>query len=52
MKSTKTRLTNLIKSVDSLPNGEELFGFPGIDKNIIKSTLEEDYTLLDLINKF
>ncbi len=53
MKSTRNRLTHLItKTNKEIPDGPDVFEFPGISKNIIIDSLNESYDLLGNLEDF
>jgi DNA repair exonuclease SbcCD ATPase subunit len=53
MKGIRTRISNLRTNISSkLPEQEDLFGFPGINKSIIDESLEQSYQLLSLLESF
>jgi len=53
MKTQKGRITKLITSVnEKLPEGIDIYGYAGIDKNKIVRSLEQSYYLLGLIEDF
>ncbi len=53
MKATKSRLSWLKKKIsDVIPEDQDVFGFPGISRKILLDSLEESYSLLDLIDPF
>jgi predicted nucleic acid-binding Zn-ribbon protein len=57
MKSIRLRLTNLISLVKkSIPEGDDVYGYDGISKELIEQSLQESYNLLSNLeehqNKF
>ncbi|MCK9205161.1 MAG: hypothetical protein M0P58_12110 [Bacteroidales bacterium] len=53
MKSTRQRLTHLIKKInDLIPDGPDIFEFPGISKQLIVDSLNESYDFLGYLENF
>lgn len=53
MKSTRLRITHLSKKMQEiLPDGNDIFGFAGISKPIIISSLNESHALLTTISNY
>src|SRR5690349_15227876 len=53
MKATKSRLSWFKKIVkEKLPDGEDIFGYAGISKEVLLSSLNESYEMLDLLDEY
>lgn len=53
MKTEKMRLTRIIKTLKGkIPEGDDLWGYPGISKSIVITSLEQSYTLIGLLDEF
>lgn len=53
MKSTKTRITNLKSKVnEQLPDGDDIFNFPGISKALIIDVLNDCYNIVVALDEY
>jgi len=53
MRATKTRISNLKTRIDeTLPEGVDIYGFPGISKKLIIETLEDCYVIVTSLDEY
>ncbi len=53
MKAEKQRLTKLATGIEEkFPSGADIYGYPGITKPLIKSSIDETYKLLTLVENY
>ena len=53
MRATKTRISNLKSRIaETLPDGLDIYGFPGISKKLIIDTLEDCYVIVTSLDEY